>query len=76
MHSSTSLLEFSLSYKMDPQQENNGFGPLTKPRGKAAVITASFVIVLSGALHVKFAHSSGEKKAEMKFISYFLDLRF
>ena len=72
MHSSTSLLQFSLSYKMDPQQENNGFGPLTKPRGRAAVITASFVIVLSGALHVKFAHSSGKKESrdEIHFLLF------
>ena len=72
MHSSTSLLEFSLSYKMDPQQQNNGFGPLTKPRGKTAVITASFVIVLSGALHVKFAHSSGKKESrdEIHFLLF------
>ena len=72
MHSSTSLLEFSLSYKMDPQQQNNGFGPLTKPRGKTAVITAWFVIVLSGALHVKFAHSSGKKESrdEIHFLPF------
>ena len=34
---------------MDPQQQNNGFGPISKPRGRTSVITASFLIVLSGA---------------------------
>ena len=40
---------------MDPQQQNNGFGPLSKPRGKKALLAALIVIVISGALHVRMA---------------------
>ena len=57
--------EFSVSYRMDPQQQNNGFGPISKPRGRTSVITASFLIVLSGAVHcvyIKTAYSSENKE--------------
>ena len=34
------------------QQENNGFGPLSKPRGRAAVFASMVFAVLSGAVLV------------------------
>ena len=53
---------------MDPQQQNNGFGPLSKPRGKAALLTALIVILISGAVHVKVtvSQASGEKESRDK----------
>ena len=62
--------EFSVSHKMDPQQQNNGFGPISKPRGRTSVITASFLIVLSGAVHCvyfKIAYSSEDKEGRVEF---------
>ena len=62
--------EFSVSHKMDPQQQNNGFGPISKPRGRTSVITASFLIVLSGAIHCvyfKIAYSSEDKEGRVEF---------
>ena len=55
---------------MDPQQQNNGFGPISKPRGRTSVITASFLIVLSGAVHCvyfKIAYSSEDKEGRVEF---------
>ena len=55
---------------MDPQQQNNGFGPISKPRGRTSVITASFLIVLSGAIHCvyfKIAYSSEDKEGRVEF---------
>ena len=34
------------------QQENNGFGPLSKPRGRAAVIISIVVVIMSGVVLV------------------------
>ena len=53
---------------MDPQQQNNGFGPLSKPRGKAALVAAFTVILISGAVHVKVtvSQASGEKESRDK----------
>ena len=53
---------------MDPQQQNNGFGPLSKPRGRAALLTAILVIVFSAAVHVRVAvaHASGEEESRDK----------
>ena len=73
--SSTSIFkfknnEFSVSHRMDPQQQNNGFGPISKPRGRTSVITASFLIVLSGAVHCvyfKIAYSSEDKEGRVEF---------
>ena len=52
---------------MDPQQQNNGFGAISKPRGRTSVITASFLIVLSGAVHFKIAYSSEDKEGRLEF---------
>ena len=73
--SSTSIFkvknnEFSVSYGMDLQQQNNGFGPISKTRGRTSVITASFLIVLSGAVHCvyfKIAYSSEDKEGRVEF---------
>ena len=53
---------------MEPQQQNNGFGPLSKPRGKAAILAASLVILISGVMHVKMtiSQASGEKESRDK----------
>ena len=37
---------------MDRQQENNGFGPLSKPRGKASLLAALFVVSFCVAVHL------------------------
>ena len=58
---------------MDPQQQNNGFGPLSKPRGKKASLAAFIVIVVSGALHVRMTvdHASGdESKDKIHFLAF------
>ena len=53
---------------MDPQQQNNGFGPLSKPRGKAAFLATSLVILVSGVVHVimTISQASGEKESRDK----------
>ena len=51
---------------MDPQQENNGFGPLSKPRGNFAMITAAVVMVISAIAHIKVAHASGKEESKEK----------
>ena len=58
---------FSVSYKMDLQQQNNGFGPISKPRGRASVITASLMIVLASAVHFTIAYSSENKEGRVGF---------
>ena len=70
--SSTSIFkvknnEFSVSYRMDPQQQNNGFGPISKPRGRTSVITASLMIVLASAVHFTIAYSSENKEGRVGF---------
>ena len=54
---------------MDPQQENNGFGPISKPRGKTDVIAAVVFIALSLAAHL--VHASGEeRKKEIQLLLF------
>jgi len=58
---------------MDPQQQNNGFGPLSKPRGKAALLAALIVVFLSGAVHVKVTvayASQEESKDKIHFLVF------
>ena len=59
---------------MDPQQQNNGFGPLSKSRGNYAAITAAVVIVISAVAHIGItvAHPSGEEesKDEIDFLIF------
>ena len=43
------------------QQENNGFGALSKPRGRAATIASAAVLIISWAIHV-FAVEEKETK--------------
>ena len=35
---------------MDPRQQNNGFGPLSRPRGNYATITAAVLIIISAVI--------------------------
>ena len=51
------------------QQENNGFGPLSKPRGKAATITTAIVVVISAAI-LTFAVKEKEKKEGIHFLVF------
>ena len=44
------------------QQENNGFGPLSKPRGKAAVIVSIIVIIISAVVFVFSVRERGSKE--------------
>ena len=58
---------------MDPQQPNNGFGPLSKPRGSGAVFGAFLVVAVNGALHIvnPIAFSSiKESKDEILFLFF------
>jgi len=58
---------------MDPQQQNNGFGPLSKPRGKAALLAALIVVLISGAVHVKVTvayASEEESKDKIHFLVF------
>ena len=64
---------------MDRQQENNGFGPLSKRRGKASLLAALFVVAFAAVVHFKIAHSSGNQHgsnelAFLLFISALLTL--
>ena len=58
---------FMLS-SMDPQMQNNGFGPLSKPRGNCAMITAVVLIAISAFVHFKamVAHASAEQERNEK----------
>ena len=51
------------------QQENNGFGPLSKPRGKAATVTTAIVVVISAAI-LAFAVKEREKKEGIHFLVF------
>ena len=58
---------------MDSQQPNNGFGPLSKPRGSGAVFGAFLVVVVSGAVHIVNAiafSSIKESKDEILFLFF------
>ncbi|KAJ7375218.1 hypothetical protein OS493_001962 [Desmophyllum pertusum] len=51
------------------QQENNGFGPLSKPRGRAATIASVVVVILSGVVLV-FAVREKESKEGIHFLVF------
>ena len=55
---------------MGPQQENNGFGPISKPRRKNAIIAAAIVLAISALIHVKttVAHTTEVREAKEKVI--------
>ena len=53
---------------MDRQQENNGFGPLSKPRGKASFLAALLVVAFSAVVHLKIAHSTGNQQGRDEFV--------
>ena len=53
---------------MDRQQENNGFGPLSKPRGKASLLAALFVVSFCVVVHLKIAHSTGNQQGRDEFV--------
>ena len=58
---------------MDSQQPNNGFGPLSKPRGSGAVFGAFLVVAVSGAVHIVNAiafSSIKESKDEILFLFF------
>ena len=64
---------------MDRQQENNGFGPLSRPRGKSSVLATLFVVAFSTVVHLKIAHSTGNQQGRdelvfLLFISALLTL--
>jgi len=44
------------------QQENNGFGPLFKPRGRRALIVSIVVVVMSGVVLVFSVRERGSKE--------------
>ena len=51
------------------QQENNGFGPLSKPRGRAAVFASMVFAVVSGAVLV-FSVRKRESKEGIHFLVF------
>ena len=53
---------------MDRQQENNGFGPLSKPRGKASFLAALLVVAFCAVVHLKIAHSTGNQQGRDEFV--------
>ena len=53
---------------MDRQQENNGFGPLSKPRGKASFLAALLVVAFCAVVHLKVAHSTGNQQGRDEFV--------
>ncbi|XP_068708900.1 stimulator of interferon genes protein 7-like [Montipora foliosa] len=63
---------------MDPQQENNGFGPIAKPRGKYAFIAAAIVVAISALVLVKatVAHATEvrEDKEKVLFVIFGIGL--
>ena len=58
---------------MDPQQPNNGFGPLSKPRGSGAVFAALLVVAVSGAVHIvnAIAFSSTKESKDVILFMFF-----
>ncbi|KAJ7375223.1 hypothetical protein OS493_001967 [Desmophyllum pertusum] len=56
------------------QQENNGFGPLSKPRGRAATIASVVVVILSGVVLV-FAVRKKESEEGIHFLVFAVALR-
>ena len=66
----SSIFSFPISHRMDSQQPNNGFGPLSKRRGSGAVFGAFLVVAVSGAVHIVNAiafSSIKESKDEILF---------
>ena len=64
---------------MDPQQENNGFGPISKPRGKYASIAAALLAILvaiSALVLATVAHATevGEDKEKVLFVFFGIGL--
>lgn len=59
---------------MDPQQQNNGFGPVSKPRGRYAIFAALLLIAISCAAHVRatVAQASGQdgSKDKIQFLLF------
>ena len=69
----SSIFRFPISHRMDSQQPNNGFGPLSKPRGSGAVFGAFLVVVVSGAVPIVNAiafSSIKESKDEILFLFF------
>ena len=58
---------------MDPQQPNNGFGRLSKPRGSGAVFAALLVVAVSGAVHIgnTIAFSSTKESKDVILFMFF-----
>ena len=66
----SSIFSFPIPHRMDSQQPNNGFGPLSKSRGSGAVFGAFLVVAVSGAVHIVNAiafSSIKESKDEILF---------
>ena len=62
---------------MDSQQPNNGFGPLSTPRGSGAVFGTFLVVAVSGAVHIVNAiafSSIKESKDEILFLFFWAAL--
>ena len=58
---------------MDPQQPNNGFGPLSEPRGSSAAFAAFFVAAAIGTVHIVNAiafSSTKESKDKILFMFF------
>ena len=53
---------------MNRQQENNGFGPLSKPRENASLRAALLVVSFCVAVHLKIAHSTGNQQGRDEFV--------
>ena len=53
---------------MDRQQENNGFGPLSEPRGKASLLAALLVVAFCAVVHLKIAHSTVNQQGRDEFV--------
>ena len=58
---------------MDPQQQNNGFGPLSKRRGKSAKVSAAIILVvmvLPYVTTINLVQDKKENKDDFLFFTY------
>ena len=60
---------------MDPQLENNGFGPLSQPRGNSATIASAAVFAVSGSVFVACLFRKNELH-RLVFVAALLILSF
>ena len=60
-------------WTMDPQQQNNGFGPLSKRRGKSATTVAVILVVVPVFALVITVIIAQDKKLEKDYLLFFIN---